>query len=164
MDIRSNNKGWKVAPKIGNRYLALIFRLYIGGLFIYASIYKINYAGEFAETIASYQLVPFWAVNVLALVMPWTELFCGLLLVAGIRTRSVATMIAAMLGLFTLALAINLLRGAPIVCGCFRATDDPIGWTTLVRDLAWLAMTVYVYFFDSAWQLEKLFLIPLEEV
>jgi len=139
----------------GSSYLALIFRLYVGGLFIYASMYKINYAAEFAETVASYQLVPFWAVNVVALIIPWTELFCGLLLVAGIRTRSAATMIAGMLLLFIMAVTINLMRGAPIGCGCFRAVEEPISWLTVARDLIWLGMTVYVCFFDSAWQLER---------
>jgi uncharacterized membrane protein YphA (DoxX/SURF4 family) len=136
-------------------YLALIFRLYVGGVFIYASTHKINYAGEFAETVASYQLVPFWAVNAVALVLPWTELFCGLLLVVGVRTRSAAAMIAGMLVLFIVAVSINLLRDAPIDCGCFRALEDPISWRTVVRDLIWLAMTLYICRFDSALQLER---------
>jgi uncharacterized membrane protein YphA (DoxX/SURF4 family) len=39
-------------------YLALALRLYIAGLFIYAGMVKINYAAEFAETVASYRMVP----------------------------------------------------------------------------------------------------------
>jgi len=145
----------------GSRYLALIFRLYIGGIFIYAGMYKINYAADFAETVASYQLVPFWAVNVVALVLPWMELFCGLLLVAGVRTRSAATMIAGMLLLFIMAVAINLVRGAPIGCGCFRAVEEPISSLTVVRDLVWFSMAVYVCFLDSPLQLERRGLISL---
>jgi len=76
-------KRWLVHPWVG-----LLLRIYLGGLFIYASMYKINYPGEFAETIASYQLLPFWAVNVTALIMPWVELVIGVLLVLGVRTKA----------------------------------------------------------------------------
>ena len=70
-------------------WIALGFRLYIGGLFVFAAMYKINYAAEFATTIASYQIVPYWAVNALAVFMPWVEIICGGLLILGIRVRSV---------------------------------------------------------------------------
>ena len=73
--------------------LALAFRLYLGGLFIYASLYKINYTAEFAETIASYQMVPYWGVNLMAVVLPWIELVSGILLVVGLRTRTVSVVV-----------------------------------------------------------------------
>jgi uncharacterized membrane protein YphA (DoxX/SURF4 family) len=139
----------------GLPYIALMLRLYLGGVFLYASTHKINYAGEFAETIASYQLVPFWAVNAVALILPWTEFFCGLMLVVGLRTRAAAAVIAGMLVVFIAAVSINLFRNAPIDCGCFRALEDPISWHTVVRDLVWLAMALYVCRVDSALQLER---------
>lgn len=147
-----------------SKYLALAFRLYIGGVFIYASIYKVNYTAEFAESIAAYQIAPFWAVNVLALLMGWTELICGILLVAGIRSKSAACMICGLLALFAAAIALALIRGIPIGCGCFSSTGSPMGWTTVVRDLIWMAMAVHVYFFDSAFQLERKFLIRISEI
>lgn len=143
---------WK---QLTNPYLVLAVRLYIGGLFIYASMYKINYAAEFAETIASYQLVPYWAVNLMALVMPWAELICGLFLVIGFRTKSAAAVIIGLLALFAAAIAISLLRDLPIGCGCFHALGEQMSWKTLLRDLVWLALAVYVYAFDSALQIEK---------
>ena len=147
-----------------SKYLALAFRLYIGGVFIYASIYKVNYTAEFAESIAAYQLAPFWAVNVLAILMGWTELICGILLVAGIRSKSAACMICGLLALFAAAIALALIRNIPIGCGCFSSTESPMNWTTVVRDLLWMAMAVHVYFFDSALQLERRFLIRISEI
>jgi uncharacterized membrane protein YphA (DoxX/SURF4 family) len=147
-----------------SRYLALVLRLYIGGLFIYASMYKINYPGEFAESIIAYQIVPFWAVNVLAVVMPWLELLCGVLLIAGVRSKSATAMIGALLVLFTVAIAASLIRGIPIGCGCFHAVGEAMTWRTVLRDLTWLAMTVHIYFFDSALQLEKKFLISIRDI
>ncbi|MFZ3048505.1 MAG: MauE/DoxX family redox-associated membrane protein, partial [Desulfatirhabdiaceae bacterium] len=103
----------------------LVLRVYIGGVFVAASMYKINYPGEFAETIASYQLVPYWGINLMALIMPWTELLCGLMMILGFRTRASAALIAAMLVAFCLAIIATLLRGIPIGCGCFTTVEDP---------------------------------------
>jgi len=144
-------------------YAALVLRLYLGGLFVYASMYKITYPIEFAENIASYQIVPFWAVNMMAIVLPWTELICGILLIFGLRAKSAVCMIGAMLVMFIVAIALTLLRGIPIGCGCFHSMEEPMSWSTLVRDLIWLAMAVHVYAFDSALQLERRFLLRIKD-
>jgi len=112
--------GWLKAS-ITHPLLGLLLRVYIGGVFIHASMYKINYPGEFAETIAGYQLVPFWAVNLMALVMPWAELVSGILMVLGVRTKSAAAAIGGMLVMFSLAILVTLLRGIPIGFGCYTS-------------------------------------------
>lgn len=145
-------------------YLALAFRVYIGALFIYASMYKISYTAEFAETIASYQLVPYWAVNFLAVFMPWLELVCGVLLIVGFRAKSAVTIIGGMLVMFTLAVLINLLRDSPIPCGCFSSVEDPISWWTVVRDLIWVGMTIHIFFFDTRLHLENHFTSKIEKM
>ena len=109
-------------------------------------------------------LVPFWAVNLMALVMPWAELVSGILMVLGVRTKSAAVAIGGMLVMFSLAIVITLLRGIPIGCGCFTSVEEPLGWGTLGRDLVWLIMTLQVYFFPSALQLEGRLLESLQEV
>jgi putative oxidoreductase len=143
---------------------ALAFRLYLGGLFIYASLYKINYTAEFAETIASYQLAPYWGVNLIAVILPWIELVSGILLVIGIRTRTVAAVIGFLLLLFTFGIVYNLILGSEISCGCFQSLEDPISLWTVFRDLIWLAMAVHVFFFDRAFQVERRFLPAIREV
>lgn len=147
-----------------HRYLAVIFRLYIGGLFIYASMYKINYAGEFAETIASYQILPYWAVNISAVVLPWVELIIGVLLVVGIRARSAAVIIGLMMIVYTTAIFINLMRDAPISCGCFHTGGEKISWMTLARDTIWVIMTIHILIFDKAFHLERRFSLILKEI
>ncbi|WP_035243681.1 MauE/DoxX family redox-associated membrane protein [Desulfonatronovibrio hydrogenovorans] len=145
-------------------YLALILRVYIGGLFIYASMYKINYGAEFAETIAGYQLVPYWSVNLLAITMPWLELICGIMLVAGFRAKSATVIISFLLVLFTIAVFINLLRDSPISCGCFSSADAPISWMTVVRDLVWLGMCIHIFFFDKIFHVENRFTAMLKKI
>ena len=142
----------------------LVFRIYIGAVFVAASMYKINYPGEFAETIASYQLVPFWGVHLMALVLPWTELVCGVMLILGLRTRAAAVLAGSMLVIFCVAIVATLARGIPIGCGCFTSVEDPLGWKTLLRDLLWLAMTAQVVWFPSALLLEDRLLLSLKVV
>lgn len=146
------------------RWLALGFRLYLGGVFVYASVYKIGYAAEFAETVASYQIVPALAVNAVALVLPWLELICGVLLIVGVRVRTVSAILGALLVVFCVAVAINLVRDTPIDCGCFHSMEERMTWLTLVRDLAWLAMSVHVFFFDSPLAMEGRFQCKLKEI
>ena len=137
-------------------YLALAFRVYIGIIFIYASMYKIVYTAEFAETIVGYQILPYWAVNIFAIALPWIELVSGILLIAGIRTRSAASIIAGMLLLFAFAITVNLVKGSSIHCGCFHySREEVMSWWTLIRDLLWLGMTFHCLFFDRVFQLER---------
>lgn len=144
-------------------YLALVFRLYIAGLFLYASFHKINYPVEFAETIANYQIIPYWGVNIMAIVLPWCELVCGMLLISGIRSRSATVIIGCLLIIFTTATAVSLVRNTPITCGCFNTIGERISLWTFFRDVIWLAMTVHVFFFDKAFHLKKRFsMIPKE--
>lgn len=152
-------KSWLTHP-----YLALAFRIYLGALFIYASMYKINYTAEFAETIASYQIIPFWAVNSMAIVLPWIELISGILLLAGLRTRSVALIIAFLLILFTAAIVINVLRGSDIGCGCFHSLEETMDWWTVLRDLIWFGMAIHVFYYDRAFQFERRFFRMVKEI
>jgi len=156
--------GAKILNTLKSPWLALAFRLYIGGVFAYASIYKINFPAEFAETIASYQIVPYFAVNFMAVILPWVELISGVLLIIGVRAKAAAIILAALLGLFTLAIVITLLRGVPIGCGCFHTIEDPISWKTLVRDLIWLGMAIHVCLFDRVLRLEGKYRLGIKAV
>jgi len=127
-------------------------------------MYKISHSAEFAETIASYQLVPYWAVNTMAAVLPWIELVSGILLASGIRVKSAAGIIGFLLFLFTIAIAISLIKEMPINCGCFHSMDDTISWWTLIRDILWMTMTAHIFFFDKAFQLEKNFSFNIREI
>lgn len=153
-----------VKKGLTHRYLAFVFRLYIAGIFIYASMYKINYTAEFAETIASYQIVPYWGVSILAVVLPWIELICGILLFAGIRVRSAIAILSFLLLAFTIGIYINLISGSPISCGCFHTIGESISWRTVARDLIWLGMSIHIFFFDRIFQLGQRFSFTLKEI
>lgn len=142
---------------------ALLARIYLSGIFLYASVYKIGYTAEFAESIASYQIVPHYLVNPMAVALPWVELLAGTMLLAGVRTRAAALILAGLMVVFTVAVAATLIRGVPIGCGCFKSIEEPISWKTLVRDLFWLGLALHVWKCDRWLRLENLLLPPTRD-
>ena len=140
---------------ITSEYLSLVLRVYIGSIFITAAMAKLPYPAEFVEALAAYLIAPYVFVNFAAVVMPWVELICGLFLIMGLMTRATASIIALMLGAFTVAVIINLFRGTPISCGCFDTVGEEISWWTIARDVSWVLLTLQIFFFDRVLQIRR---------
>ncbi|NMB77122.1 MAG: DoxX family membrane protein [Myxococcales bacterium] len=135
----------------GHPPIALVARLYLGWVFLYACWHKLLHPGDFALDIATYQILPLSLVNLMAIVLPWLELIAGGLLVIGFRTRAAALCILGMMAMFSVAIAIAVARGQEMSCGCFASQglkEDPISWLTVLRDLGWTALAAYVLVFD----------------
>jgi uncharacterized membrane protein YphA (DoxX/SURF4 family) len=145
---------------IRNPYLSVILRFYIGGIFIYAGMSKVHYPGEFAENLAAYQMLPYWVVNIAAVVLPWIEIICGLLLIVGLKSRVAASVNGMLLLIFIAGILINLLKGTPINCGCFDSVGAQISWKDVFRDLGWFALTVQIFIFDRISFLNKDIFLP----
>ena len=127
--------------------MAVPARWYLGALFIGACLHKIAEPASFALDIATYDILPLAAVNPAAIVLPWVELAAGAMLILGWRTRAASLLVAAMMLVFLLALGIALARGLDMSCGCFAsqgAGEDPISRITVLRDLVWLALALFV--------------------
>jgi uncharacterized membrane protein YphA (DoxX/SURF4 family) len=128
-------------------WLALPARWYLGALFVLASWHKIAVPHDFAVDVATYAILPLALVNLVAIVLPWVELAAGLMLLLGAWARAGALLVAAMMVVFLAALVVALARGLDMSCGCFAsqgAENDPISWLTVLRDVAWLALSFLV--------------------
>ncbi|PKN54023.1 MAG: DoxX family protein [Deltaproteobacteria bacterium HGW-Deltaproteobacteria-14] len=137
----------------GHAWLGLAARVYLGVVFLMACVHKIAHPEVFALDIAAYDFLPTELVNLLAITLPWVELVAGVMIIVGIRARAAALLIAVMLVAFIIPLAVALVRGLDLSCGCFApgvGEEDPISGWTLVRDGSWLVLCLYVLLLDRA--------------
>jgi uncharacterized membrane protein YphA (DoxX/SURF4 family) len=107
----------------------VLVRWGLGGLFIQMGLAKAIDPVHFLKLLEQYDMVrsPL-ALNAITIALPWFEVFCGLLLVAGIAVRGAAFLLAALLAVFTAvvlhrALGLQAAQGIPFCdvkfdCGC----------------------------------------------
>lgn len=123
----------------------VIVRLVLGGIFLYAGFSKVGDPTAFAGAIASYRILPYFANYLVASVLPWLEVLCGLLLIADYRTRAAASCIATLNLVFMAALLSTIVRGLDIDCGCFsKGAEKTSAWTAIGRDVVLFVMALYV--------------------
>lgn len=95
----------------------------------------------FAMSIDAYQILPEWAALTLGRILPWLELFLGLLLLTGFGLRYSAAGASILLGGFFAVMVRAYVMGMKIDCACF-GLGDVIGPRTLARDGVLLALSV----------------------
>jgi len=138
-----------------SEYLSIALRIYLGCIFIYASLNKIPDPGIFAENIAAYRIIPYMGLHLVAIILPWMELVCGFFLILGLRTRAAASILGGLLFMFNLFVIINIFRDSPISCGCFGTVGEAISWKKAAINTIWLLMIIQVFFFDRICFLRK---------
>ncbi len=135
-----------------NSRIELAARWILGITFIYASFHKIIAPADFAKILYGYDLFPGVLINLIAIVLPFVELFSGLALILGIYPRSAALIVNGMLLGFIIALSINLVRGHEFDCGCFSSGQT--GHTSsaellLVQDIIYFVMGLQVFLYGK---------------
>jgi uncharacterized membrane protein YphA (DoxX/SURF4 family) len=109
--------------------LSVAMRWFLGGLFIYMGMVKALHPEHFLKLVRDYHMVGSpYVLNVIAAALPWFEVFCGVLLLAGIAVRGTALMLILMLVPFTIAIFRRALEmaGSQLIpfcavrfdCGC----------------------------------------------
>jgi len=131
---------------------ALICRLTLAIIFLYAGIEKIFNPGDFAVAIYNYRLLPDYVINFVAILLPWLEVIIAINLITGINVRGSALLSAVLFLTFATALTINLMQGLDISCGCFGASSGNINWSYIVRDLSLFCISVFVMIYDRGWR------------
>ena len=137
------------------RPATMLARWILGGLFVYMGMNKALHPVDFLKLIHQYDLVKnYWLLNAIAAVLPWFEVFCGLLLLAGIAVRGSALMLILMLALFTWivfqrALSLQAALHIPFCavkfdCGC--GSGEVFICRKLTENFFLLALTSWLFF------------------
>ena len=135
----------------------MTFRVMIGILFIYSGVIKVSYPGEFAFAVQNYQLIPDAWTNLVAIVLPWMEIYSGLFLLIGIYPRASALVISLLMLVFILALILAIIRGLDINCGCY-GKETPVDWQKIGEDILILLLSTHLIIYPSKkLSLDKLF-------
>jgi len=130
-------------PWYFNDYIVVAFRLVLAAVFIYAAMQKIGKPLAFADEIRMYRIVGIGPVlYIMAIALPWIELFCGLSLLTGLLMRGSALILFVFNAVFIVAVSIRTVgimgeEGIGFLsvyfdCGCgFGATH---AWKKLLED------------------------------
>ena len=121
--------------------LALVrpLELAIGVVFAYAFATKIRSPHSFAATVRAYDIVPASAAPLVANSVLLMEVAIAVGLVAEVAPRWTAITSGTLLGLFLVALGVNLWRGRRVSCGCFGDASEQISWRIVTRVVLLLA-------------------------
>lgn len=130
---------------IRNKNILFAFRLVVGGIFIWAGLLKIFDPLGFAQNIANYRVFPQGIAFFLALFLPWIEVICGAFLLFGIFRGASSLLLSGLLSVFLVLIALTILRGIDIDCGCFGSLSRKIDYKLILMDSALLFFSLNVY-------------------
>lgn len=137
-------------PSFHRGIFIFVLRIFLGGVFLYASLHKINNAAQFKEAVANYEILPYYAVNITAITLPWLEFWTGILLIGGILVRACAILKCSLLTMFNVAIGITIGRGVQIDCGCFSegALSSVTNSGHIVLNTGWLLLGVVLFILE----------------
>lgn len=134
---------------ITHPYTALFCRLVLGIVFIYASVDKILHPEAFARSVQNYRILPVESINLFAIILPWVEVVCGVLLLLGLFTGGTILLMTLLILVFLIALSSVVIRGIDISCGCFSSNgNERITFLYVLRDLILFALAFQALLYD----------------
>jgi Methylamine utilisation protein MauE len=121
-------------------------RLALAAVFALAAITKLRALDEFIGVVHNYRVLPDLLVRPVAYALPPFEAAIALGLLIEPTRAAAASGAAALLLVFALAMAVNLVRGrVEIDCGCFAsALKQRIGWSLVARNLVLIGLALLV--------------------
>ena len=120
-------------------------RFGLGTIFLLSGAAKLANSVEFEQVVLEYRAVPERMARAVAHLVPPVETVLGLCLLIGVLVRPFALVAAALLMAFTVAIALNLVRGRRISCGCFGTLSSrEVSWFAVVRNLCLTGLALVV--------------------
>ena len=130
--------------------LSLVCRLFVAGIFLYASYDKVLHPHNFAVFVSQYEIIPLWMVNWSSAILAWLELIVSMLLIVGWLTRPAALITSGLLVFFTGLMIYAGITGAGFDCGCFPGdAGHHAGFDAAWRDVGFLLPSLFVLVFPG---------------
>jgi uncharacterized membrane protein YphA (DoxX/SURF4 family) len=130
---------------IRNKSVLLVFRLVVGGVFIWAGLLKIMDPLEFAQNIANYRVFSPALSLLAAIVLPWLEILCGVLVIFGIFRSASSLLLSGLLAAFLVLIMVTIFRGLDVDCGCFGSLGRHVDYRLLLTDIVLLYLTLNIF-------------------
>jgi hypothetical protein len=124
-------------PAIASADVLIAIRTLAALIFLGAAAGKMRHWQAFEGVVANYRLLPRALIPAVAYALPPVEAVIGASLLIGAASPWAPLGAAALLGVFALAMAVNLLRGrSHIDCGCFQtALKQKLRWPLVARNV-----------------------------
>ena len=117
----------------------------VGGLFIFAGWEKSFSPQSFADSIASFKILPDQLIIPTALSIPPFEILAGLLALSGWHRRTGLLALTLATAVYCVAIGLALMRGLDVNCGCFGPVSNLSPRAELLRDLLLFAFCLASY-------------------
>jgi methylamine utilization protein MauE len=126
-----------IMPAIDHSDAVVAIRTLVALVFLTAAVGKMRNWPIFQGVVANYRLLPQFLVGPVAYALPPVEALIGTALPTGGLAPWAEAAAASLLGVFAVAMGINLLRGRRhIDCGCFQGTlRQPLSWILVSRNV-----------------------------
>jgi hypothetical protein len=127
-------------------------RICVGLVFVLAALQKAQHWRIFSGVLANYRLLPAIMIVPVALLLPPAEMLVGLLLLSAQFRPFGEWAAVALLGLFAVAMAVNLKRGrTEIDCGCGRSfLKQTLRWVLVWRNAGLAALLLPSLIFSGS--------------
>jgi hypothetical protein len=131
-------------PPIVLGLFTLAARTALGGVFVVAGLMKRGRTAALAKTMRDFGL-PAATSGPAAALLPWAEIALGVMALVNLYGVLASAVLLCLLGAFTVAIAINLVRGRRPACNCFGdLSSTPITWWLVGRNVALAGLAVLV--------------------
>jgi len=131
-------------------WISLVARLTLGGVLLLAGYLKFDELDKSQMAVRAYEMLPVSLANFIGIVLPFAEIFIGLLLIVGAGIRVMGILSALLMLVFVIGISQAWARGLSIECGCFGGggqvePGEANYLSPLLRDAGLAALGIYLF-------------------
>lgn len=126
-----------------------------GAFFAISGVTKLMDPIVFRSQILGYEIIGDPYAAMVAIALPWTEIFCGAALIFGVLRMGALAVLNVSLVVFLGAIVSAWRRGLDIECGCFGSGEKGQFALWVIEDTALLALGVFLLVAESLRRQER---------